>query len=102
MIKMMIKVNLSQEVVEVSGADYLGYNDDDLLGKQLEMIIPERHRASHHGGFNRLHSTGVKKILGTWMTLPAIAKSGSEQNVHLVLTEEKNDDGSHFIIAMLN
>jgi len=102
MIKMMIKVNLSQEVIAVSGADYLGYNDGDLMGQPLEMIIPERHRAGHHGGFNRLHSTGVKKILGTWMTLPAVSKSGAEQNVHLVLTEEKNDDGSHHIIALLN
>jgi len=98
---MMIKVNMSQEVVEVSGSDFLGYSDNDLLGQQLEMIIPERHRAGHHGGFNRLHSTGVKKILGSWMTLPAISKKGTEENVSLVLTEEKGEDGSHHIVALM-
>jgi len=98
---MMIKVNMSQEVVEVFGSDFLGYSDNDLLGQQLEMIIPERHRAGHHGGFNRLHSTGVKKILGSWMTLPAISKNGTEKNVNLVLTEEKGEDGSHHIVALM-
>ena len=101
MIKMMIKVNLEQEVVEVSGANFLGYEDSDLLGQQLETIIPERHRAGHHAGFNRLHTTGVKKILGTWMTLPTISKGGSEVKANLVLTEEKGDDGSHHIVDLM-
>lgn len=102
MIKMIVKVNMSQEIVEVSGADLLGYDENDLLGNQLEMIIPDRHRDGHHGGFNRFHSTGVKKILGTWLVLPALAKGGEEKNVNLVLTEEKKEDGSHHIIALLH
>ena len=101
MIKMMIKVNMNQEIMEVSGTDFLEYEDSDLLGQQLEMIIPDRHRAGHHAGFNRLHTTGVKKILGSWMTLPTVTKNGDEKNVHLVLTEEKGDDGSHHIIALM-
>ena len=96
----MIKVNMNQEITEVSGSNFLGYEDQDLLGQQLEMIIPERHRAGHHGGFNRFHTTGVKKILGTWLKLPALHKSGEEHLVDLVLTEEKNDDG-HYIVALL-
>ena len=86
---MTIKVNSSQEIVSVTGADYLGYEDGDLLGQQLEMIIPAQHRAGHHAGFNRFMSTGVKKITGSWLSLPAVSKSGAEQNVSLVLTEEK-------------
>ena len=101
MVKMMIKVNANQEITSVNGSDFLGYEDGDLLGQQLEMIIPERHRAGHHGGFNRFLTTGVKKILGTWMTLPALSKTGEEQNVSLVLTEDKGEDGSHHIIAMM-
>ena len=92
---------MNQEITAVSGADFLAYEDSDLLGQQLEMIIPDRHRAGHHGGFNRFHTTGVKKILGTWLTLPAVAKNGEEKNVSLVLTEEKGDDGSHHIVALL-
>lgn len=101
MVKMTIKVNMNQEIVEVTGADFLGYQVNDLLGQQLEMIIPERHRGGHHGGFNRFHTTGVKKILGTWMTLPALAKTGEEKNVELVLTEQKGEEGSHHITALM-
>ena len=101
MVKMTIKVNMNQEITAVYGADFLEYADSDLLGQQLEMIIPERHRAGHHGGFNRFHTTGVKKILGTWMTLPAMAKNSGEKNVNLVLTEEKGEDGSQHIVALI-
>ncbi len=97
----MIKVNSNQEITSVYGTDFLGYEDSDLLGQQLEMIIPERHRAGHHGGFNRFHTTGVKKIIGTWMTLPAVAKSGEEKNVSLVLTEEKDESGNQSIVALM-
>ncbi len=101
MVKMMIKVNMNQEITDVFGADFLGFEDSDLLGQQLEMIIPEQHRSGHHGGFNRFHTTGVKHILGTWLTLPAIGKNGEEQNVSMVLTEEKGEDGSHHIVALM-
>lgn len=98
---MTIKVDSNQEITSVSGADFLGYLESDLLGQQLEMIIPDRHRSGHHAGFNRFQSTGVKKILGTWLTLPAMAKSGEEKNINLVLTEEKGEDGSHHIVALM-
>ncbi len=101
MVQMTIKVNTNQEITEVSGAGFLGYEDHDLLGQQLEMIIPDRHKAGHHAGFNRFQSTGVKKILGSWLTLPSITKNGEEKNVSLVLTEEKGEDGSHHIIALI-
>lgn len=101
MVKMMIEVSMNQEITTVSGADFLGYDANDLLGQQLEMIIPERHRAGHHGGFNRFHTTGAKKILGTWLKLPAVSKSGEEQEVDLVLTEKKGEDGNHSIVAFL-
>lgn len=101
MVKMMIKVNMDQVITEVSGADLLGYEDQDLLGNQIEMIIPSQHHGGHHAGFNRFQSTGVKKILGSWMTLPAVSKSGEEQAVSLVLTEEKSEDGGHHIIALM-
>ena len=97
----MVKVNMNQEVVEVAGADFLGYQETEMLGQQLEMIIPDRHRAGHHGGFNNFHNTGIKKILGTWLPLPAVTKSGEEKNVNLVLTEEKGEDGSRHIIAFM-
>ncbi len=97
---MMIKANMEQEIISIFGADFLEYQDSDLLGQQLEIIIPQQHREGHHGGFNRFHSTGVKKILGSWMTLPALAKNSGEVSVNLVLTEEKGEDGSHYIIAL--
>ncbi len=101
MLKMMIQVDTNQVITAVSGAAHLGYDDGELLGQPITVIIPAQHHAGHHTGFNRLVTTGVKKILGTWLTLPAINKSGAEQMVNLVLTEEKGPDGSHSIIAYL-
>lgn len=97
----MIKVDRNQKILDVVGADFLGYKENDMLGKELEMIIPQRHKEGHHAGFNRYQSTSVKKIIGSWMQLPALSKNGEEQLVNLVLTEEKAEDNSHNIIALL-
>lgn len=101
MVEMTVKVNKDQQIVEVSGAGLLGYADSDLLGQQIDTIIPDRHKAGHHGGFYNFQSTGTKKIIGSWLQLPALTKSGAEKVVDLVLTEQKADDGSHNIIAFL-
>ncbi|MEM1134713.1 MAG: hypothetical protein AAGI07_02655 [Bacteroidota bacterium] len=98
---MMIKVDMDQKITTVSGSNFLEYTDSDLLGQQLEILIPKRHRKGHHEGFNRFSTSGVKKILGSWLTLPAITKSGEEKNVNLVLTEEKTEDGKHHIVALM-
>ncbi len=101
MLKMMIKVDMDQNIVDVSGADFLNYEDGDLLGNPIDTIIPDQHKAGHHNGFNRFHSTGTKKILGTWLKLPAVTKDNQERVVDLVLTELKEENGDQFVVAYL-
>ncbi len=40
----------------------LGYDPDDLIGKPLSRIMPERFRAGHREGFLRYLKTGKRKL----------------------------------------
>jgi PAS domain S-box-containing protein len=65
----------------------LGYRREDVIGKSLaEIIIPPRFRAAHEGGLRRVLSTGVGKILGQRIELPALRADGSEVLVELAIT----------------
>jgi PAS domain S-box-containing protein len=55
-----------------------GYAPDELLGKPLEIIIPERLRASHRRGINRFLRTRERTIPWTGIELPALHKDGHE------------------------
>jgi PAS domain S-box-containing protein len=55
-----------------------GYAPDELLGKPLEIIIPERLRAAHRRGINRFLRTRERTIPWTGIELPALHKDGHE------------------------
>jgi PAS domain S-box-containing protein len=65
----------------------LGYKREDVIGKGLaEVIIPSRFRAAHGEGLRRVLSTGVGKILGQRVELPALCADGGEVLVELAIT----------------
>jgi PAS domain S-box-containing protein len=65
----------------------LGYKREDVIGKSLaEIIIPPRFRAAHDEGLRRVLSTGVGKILGKRIELPALRADGGEVLVELAIT----------------
>jgi PAS domain S-box-containing protein len=65
----------------------LGYKREDVIGKSLaEVIIPPRFRAAHGEGLRRVLSTGVGKILGKRIELPALRADGGEVLVELAIT----------------
>jgi PAS domain S-box-containing protein len=60
----------------------LGYTAEELVGKPLTHIVPERLREQHKIGFFRYLKTG-RRHFSTWRDIPIIAlhKDGSEINV---------------------
>ena len=55
-----------------------GYSSDELLGKNLSLLMPERMRKAHFEGMKRFLTTGQKKITWSGMELPGLTKSGEE------------------------
>jgi PAS domain S-box-containing protein len=64
----------------------LGYEEDEVLGKQLEIIIPKRYHQAHQQGMDRFTRTGEAHVIGTTVELSACTKGGEEVPIELSLS----------------
>lgn len=71
-----------------------GYTAEDVLGKSLDIIIPERFRNAHWSGFNLAMEAGRTKYAGRALTTRSIHKNGSKLYVSLSFGVVKNGAGS--------
>ena len=77
-----------------------GYNQGEMIGKQVEDFIPSRFREKHHQ--HRAHYTDrpATREMGTGLLLFAVKKNGEEFPVQISLGHFKNESGS-FAIAFI-
>jgi PAS domain S-box-containing protein len=60
-----------------------GWKPEELVGRGLDVIIPESLRESHHRGLERFLRTGEKRIPWNGIELPAMHRSGREVPVEI-------------------
>ena len=63
----------------------LGWRADDLSGRRLTTIIPERLREAHVAGYSRYLVTHEPRLIGQPVRVPARRRDGSEVEVQLTL-----------------
>jgi len=70
-----------------SGAkNIFGYSEEEVLGKPISMLIPERYREAHSRGVQRYLATGEPHIIGTTAELHGLRKGNVEFPVELSLS----------------
>jgi len=55
-----------------------GYRTEEVVGKPLTIIMPERFREAHKKGMKRVSSTGKSRIIGETIELAGLRRDGSE------------------------
>jgi PAS domain S-box-containing protein len=78
----------------------LGWSKDQLIGRPLTTIMPERMRAAHEQGFARFIATREPRILGKPIRVPALHHDGREIDIELTLSIV-DQDGQLTIIGVL-
>ncbi len=73
-----------------------GYTDSEAIGQLLTLIIPERYRAAHTQGIQRLHATGQPRLIGKIIELEGLRKDGTEFPIELSLATWKAAAGSFY------
>jgi PAS domain S-box-containing protein len=73
-----------------------GFTEQEVIGKPIELIIPERFRKSHQEGIHRVSSGGPSHVIGKTVELAAIRKNGTEFPVELSLATWFLDDKRYY------
>ncbi len=66
-----------------------GYAPEDVLGKNVKMLVPVEHQSSHDGYLDRNRTTGQDRIVGSSRDLKLIRRDGAEVSVSLALSKMK-------------
>ncbi len=70
------------------------YSEEELIGKKLQMLMPEKYRDKHSVGLKRYLENGQPKILGQRVEMEGLRKDGSIFPLELKVEETKRDNGS--------
>ena len=70
-----------------------GWPAGEALGRNLDLIIPERHRQRHADGYARVARTGETKYGTQLLEVPALHKEGRPLSVAFTLTLVPGADG---------
>lgn len=80
--------------VNNSVLNMLGYERDELLQKNVKMLMPERWSKHHDGYLDAYQTTGEKRIIGTGREVAALHKDGTPVPIHLAVSEVLHEQHS--------
>jgi PAS domain S-box-containing protein len=79
------------------GAERLfGWTSEEIVGRPLTVIIPERFRELHQEGIARVRRTGVSKLAGQVVELAGLRRDGVEFPIELSIGSWNGPDGIAF------
>src|SRR5262249_41322702 len=73
-----------------------GYAPEEVVGRSLTLIIPERHRAAHAAGLARARGGGPTRVIGRTVELAGLRKDGSDFPAELSLASWDEGGGRFF------
>jgi len=90
-------VNGKIVMVNEKTEELFGYSREELVGKRIEALVPQRH-ASHHEKYRRQYFENPEpRPMGQGRDLFGLKKNGEEFPVEISLNYFENDEGKFFI-----
>jgi PAS domain S-box-containing protein len=74
-----------------------GYSQDEVLGRNISMLMPEPDRSAHDGYIGRYRSTGEKRIIGVGREVMGRRKDGTVFPFELAVGEYSRDGRVMFV-----
>ncbi|MCC0007738.1 MAG: PAS domain S-box protein [Hyphomicrobiaceae bacterium] len=74
-----------------------GYQESELIGQDLSLLMPEPDKSAHSSYLNSHSISGQSKVLGKQRSLQAQRKDGSTFPIELAVTQAKSREGALFI-----
>jgi PAS domain S-box-containing protein len=94
----LIAIDHSGHVISWNKAAELifGHSGEEILGKSLHSIIPERFRPLHDKGLERVGSGGKQQVIGQAVELAGLRKDGTEFPIELTLSTWETKEGRNY------
>ncbi len=77
-----------------------GYKRDDVLGKNVKILMPEPYQRNHDGYLENYQKTDVPKILGIGREVEGLRSDGSTFSMHLGIGKIEMPEGTFYIGAV--
>jgi PAS domain S-box-containing protein len=93
-----ISINQHGDVVfwNVAAQTIFGWEADEMIGKPLKRIYPERFRADHRAGVERVASMGESHLIGKTTECIGLRRDGIEFPIELSLSKWQTHEGTFF------
>jgi PAS domain S-box-containing protein len=97
-----ILCNKQAEIIDFNrqAEEQFGYSRQELVGKKIEMLIPQKYKEKHIGDRNRFYGDPHPRTMGAGRDLHGLKKDGSEFPVEVSLSNYKLD-GEIYVIAFV-
>ena len=90
------RINFASNRIEAM----FGHLPDELIGKPLSVLIPERYRDLHAGHLDRFMKDPRPRMMGVGMELRALRKDGSEFPTEISLSPHPTPNGLVVVAAI--
>ena len=80
------------EMVNPSAAKLFGYDGSELIGKSVNILMPEPDRSLHDSYMGHYHKTGEKRIIGIGREVTGLRKDGTLFPFYLSISEVQLGD----------
>lgn len=77
-----------------------GYRQEELVGKSVQMLMPEKYREPHAAGLKRYLETGMAQVLGKRLEMEGEKKDGSVFSLEISIKETQTGERLHFTAAV--
>lgn len=93
-----IVINAQGEILSVEGESQkmFGYAPGELVGQNVNMLMPQPHKAHHNAYLQRYLETGVARLIGVKREFVAKGKDGRDVPVALLVSEKSEGDKPQF------
>jgi len=78
------------------GERIFGYSEEEVLGQELTVLMPERYHAAHRAGLARFLETYESRVIGRTLEMAGRRKDGSELPIELSIATWETEDGRFF------
>jgi len=80
-----------------AAAQMFGYTAEEMIGRPVELLMPEPYRSEHSSYIERYERTGEARIMGVGRQIKAMRRNGEVFPVWLSVGQSETAAGRHFV-----